>query len=94
MVDLTGASWNPSIAWLRQLADLAAQLDQLKVAARHFARCRVGRRGQYLQGDIAPQPGVARPVHLAHASRPDGREHVEGAKTGTGACRATARANS
>jgi len=39
---------------------------------------------EHLQGDVAMQSCVARPVHLAHSARADGRQNLVRAEAGSG----------
>jgi hypothetical protein len=39
---------------------------------------------QHLDRHLAPEPQVARAVHLAHAARPERRDHLEHPETGAG----------
>ena len=39
---------------------------------------------QHLDRDVAPEPGVARAIDLAHPSRPEGGDDLVGADAGAG----------
>ena len=49
-----------------------------RLAAQAFARTRVGRRvgWQQLDGDLTIEPRVVGAIDIAHASRPDGGQHL------------------
>ncbi len=48
----------------------------LALEARHLIRASRRGAGDHLDGDVAAELGVTRPVHLAHAARPDERHDL------------------
>jgi hypothetical protein len=51
---------------------------RLLLEARQAPLVRGERLRQDLQRDLAPEPRVARPIHLSHSARAERREHLEG----------------
>ncbi len=49
---------------------------RLALEARDASRIRSDRGGQNLDGDVAPQVGIVRAIHLAHSARPERRDHL------------------